>query len=85
MAQLGKEQETLDRVSKTQEMVYELTVGEVMTSKMITVGPDQRMSEFRVLLRENRISGTPVVENGRLVGMVSIRSEEHTSELQSLS
>jgi len=72
MAQQGKEQETLDRVSKTQEMVYELTVGEVMTLKMVTVGPDQSMSEFRVLLRDNRISGTPVVENGKLVGMVSI-------------
>jgi CBS domain-containing protein/anti-sigma regulatory factor (Ser/Thr protein kinase) len=72
MAQLGKEQGTLDRVTKTQEMVYEITVGEVMAPKMVTVGPDQTMSEFRLLLRDNRISGTPVVENGKLVGMVSI-------------
>ena len=62
----------LDRVTKTQEMVYEITVGEVMASKMVTVGPEQAMSEFRLLLRDNRISGTPVVENGKLVGMVSI-------------
>jgi CBS domain-containing protein/anti-sigma regulatory factor (Ser/Thr protein kinase) len=72
MAQLGKEQGTLDRVTKTQEMVYEITVGEVMAPKMVTAGPDQTMSEFRLLLRDNRISGTPVVENGKLVGMVSI-------------
>ncbi len=72
MAQIGKEQGTLDRVTKTQEMVYEVTVGEVMALKMVTVGPDQTMSEFRLLLRDNRISGTPVVENGKLVGMVSI-------------
>jgi CBS domain-containing protein/anti-sigma regulatory factor (Ser/Thr protein kinase) len=72
MAQLGKEQGTLDRVTKTQEMVYEITVGEVMAPKMVFVGPDQTMSEFRLLLRDNRISGTPVVENGKLVGMVSI-------------
>jgi CBS domain-containing protein/anti-sigma regulatory factor (Ser/Thr protein kinase) len=72
MALPGKEQDTTDRVTKTQEMVYELTVGEVMATKMVTVGPDQTMSEFRLVLRDNRISGTPVVENGKLVGMVSI-------------
>ena len=72
MTQQTKEQRTLDRLTKTQEMVYEVTVGEVMASKMVAVGPDQTMSEFRLLLRDNRISGTPVVENGKLVGMVSI-------------
>ncbi len=72
MAQQGKEQETPDRLTKTQEMVYELTVGEVMSPKMVTVGPEQTMAEFRLILRDNRISGTPVVENGKLVGMVSI-------------
>jgi CBS domain-containing protein/anti-sigma regulatory factor (Ser/Thr protein kinase) len=72
MAQLSKEQGTLDRVTKTQEMVYEITVGEVMAPKMVFAGPDQTMSEFRLLLRDNRISGTPVVENGKLVGMISI-------------
>ncbi len=61
-----------DRVSKTQEMVYEVTVGEVMAPKMVTVMPDQTMVEFRLILRDNRISGTPVVERGKLVGMVSI-------------
>ena len=30
------------------------------------------MAEFRVILRDNRLSGTPVVENGKLVGMISI-------------
>src|SRR5512140_48658 len=72
MALQGKEQGTQDRVSKTQEMVYEMTVGEVMATKMVSVGPEQSMSEFRAILRDNRISGTPVVENEKLVGMVSI-------------
>ena len=72
MAHQGKEQETLDRVSKTQEMVYELTVGEVMATKIVSVSPEQTMADLRLLLRDNRISGTPVVENGKLVGMISI-------------
>jgi CBS domain-containing protein/anti-sigma regulatory factor (Ser/Thr protein kinase) len=53
-------------------MVYELTVGEVMPPTMVTVSPEQTMAEFRVILRDNRLSGTPVVENGKLVGLVSI-------------
>ena len=72
MTEQDKEQETLDRVSKTQEMVYEVTVGEVMALKMVSVSPDQTMAELRLILRDNRISGTPVVEQGKLVGMVSI-------------
>lgn len=61
-----------DRVTKTQEMVYEITVGEVMAAKVLTVGPDQTMSDVRIFMRDNRFSGAPVVENGKLVGMVSI-------------
>src|SRR5574341_554208 len=72
MTQQGTEQGMPGQVTKTQEMVYEVTVGEVMAPKMVMVGPDQTMSEFRLILRDNRISGTPVVENGKLVGMVSI-------------
>ncbi len=72
MARQDKEWGTQDRVSKTQEMVYEITVGEVMASRVFTVGPDQTMSELRLIMRDNRISGAPVVEAGKLVGMVSI-------------
>ena len=72
MTQQVKHRASQDRISRTQEMVYEMTVGEVMAPNMVTVRPDQTMAEFRVLLRDNKISGTPVVENGRLVGMISI-------------
>ena len=30
------------------------------------------MADLRIIMRDNRISGTPVVEDGRLVGMISI-------------
>ncbi len=72
MAQQFKHHTPVDRVTKTQEMVYEITVGEVMAKTIYTVRPDQTMSELRVLMRDNRISGAPVVENGKLVGMISI-------------
>ncbi len=72
MVQQFKHRATLDKISRTQEMVYEMTVGEVMASTMVTVHPGQTMAEFRSILRNNKISGTPVVENGKLVGMISI-------------
>jgi len=72
MEQQYKEQGATDRVTKTQEMVYEITVGEVMSTTVVTVRPDQTMAELSSLLKDNRITGTPVVEDGKLVGMVSI-------------
>ncbi len=63
---------TEPKLTKTQELVYEIRVEEVMTGDMVTVRPDQTMADVRVIMRDNRISGTPVVENGKLVGMVSI-------------
>jgi len=53
-------------------MVYEMKVAEVMINKVITVRPDARMSELRDIFRTNRISGLPVVSEGKLVGLVSL-------------
>jgi CBS domain-containing protein/anti-sigma regulatory factor (Ser/Thr protein kinase) len=53
-------------------MVYELRVGGVMQRDVISVGPSTPMSELRDILRANRISGVPVVEQERLVGVVSV-------------
>jgi len=59
-------------ITKVQELVYEMKVEQVMTKDIITVSPHNLMSELRVLLRDKRISGVPVVENDRLVGLISI-------------
>jgi CBS domain-containing protein/anti-sigma regulatory factor (Ser/Thr protein kinase) len=59
-------------ITRVQELVYELKAGEVMTKKVVTVTPDTSMAELREVLRANRISGTPVVENGRMVGIISL-------------
>ena len=61
-----------EEVTKTEEMVYELLVREVMTRKVITVTPSTPMGDLREILRVNRISGTPVVEDNELVGIISI-------------
>lgn len=59
-------------ITRVQELIYELKIKQVMTSPVLTVTPDTRMSQFRELLRTHKFSGAPVVEEGRLVGIVSL-------------
>ncbi len=64
--------ENRKEITKLQELTYELKVGDAMTPRVITVSPDATMADFREALRANRISGTPVVEDGRMIGIVTI-------------
>jgi len=59
-------------ITKVQELIYELKVEQAMTKDVIRVHPKNRMGELREILRVNRISGTPVVDKDKLVGIVSI-------------
>jgi CBS domain-containing protein/anti-sigma regulatory factor (Ser/Thr protein kinase) len=65
---------TLDhkKPSKTQELTYELKVNQVMRKNVTTLKPDSTMNDVRRILRNNKISGIPVVDNDRLVGIVTI-------------
>ena len=58
--------------TKVQELVYELIVSDAMIRNMITAPPEMLMSELREILRSNRISGTPVIDGDKLVGIISI-------------
>jgi len=60
------------KVGKTQELVYELKVEEAMQRNIFTVGPEDTMDDVRNILREHKISGTPVTVDDELVGIVSI-------------
>lgn len=59
-------------VTKLQELTYELKVNDAMTREVATVTPETTMAEFREVLRVHRISGTPVLDDGQLVGIVSL-------------
>jgi CBS domain-containing protein len=59
-------------ITKLHELTYELKVGDAMSRNVITVSPETTMNEFREIMRANSISGTPVVRDGRLIGIVSI-------------
>jgi CBS domain-containing protein len=46
-------------------------IGEVMTRNVVTVGPDTDLNEVARTMLERRIGGLPVVEHGRLVGIIT--------------
>jgi CBS domain-containing protein len=48
-------------------------VGDIMTSPVIVVRPEQTTEDCMVLMGANHLRHLPVVDGGRLVGMVSIR------------
>jgi len=60
------------KISKIQELIYEISVGQVMKKNVVTVGPQTPMSQLRAILLEKRISGTPVVEEDKLIGIISL-------------
>jgi acetoin utilization protein AcuB len=47
------------------------TCGQVMTSPPITCAPDTPVSQLATMMLEHRIDSIPVVQNGRLTGLVT--------------
>ncbi len=60
------------KFTKVQELIYELPIERVMKKEVIKVSPETSMTELKEVLRINRISGVPVVDGERLVGVISI-------------
>lgn len=58
--------------TKIQELLYELTVGAVMTANVVTLEAEEEMEAAKELMRLHRISGLPVMCAGKLAGVVSV-------------
>lgn len=69
---MPKTVENSGSADKLQMLVYELDVESAMTKDIVTVDPESSVESLREVLRSNRISGVPVTEAGRLIGIVSI-------------
>lgn len=50
----------------------ETPVWQIMSSPVVTVAPDQDVRQCMQLMTHRRIRHLPVVENGRMVGVISI-------------
>jgi len=47
-------------------------VSDLMTSNILTVSPTQTIDDCMAMITDNRVRHLPVVEKGRLVGIISI-------------
>ncbi|MGZ9235228.1 MAG: CBS domain-containing protein [Anaerolineales bacterium] len=59
-------------INRVEELSYDLKTHDVMTTTLRTASPEMRLSQVLDLLRINRISGVPVLEDGNLVGIISL-------------
>jgi CBS domain-containing protein len=49
------------------------TAGEMMTEDVLTVAPDDKIEDVADLMTKKKMKRFPVVEDGRLVGIITIR------------
>ena len=59
-------------INRVEELSYDLKISDVMTAALKSASPDMLLSQVLEILRLKRISGLPVVENDRLVGVISL-------------
>ncbi len=54
------------------EMLFDLKVRDVMHKELITAERDDPLQKIQAIMRENRISGVPIIDKRRLIGLVSM-------------
>ncbi len=60
-----------DRTEAELKKISGTTVAEIMTATVRTVGPEARLDTVAALMVEEHLSVVPVVDGGRLVGVVT--------------
>ena len=66
------ERDVVRRLDERGADLLGLAVSEIMTSVVVTCSPSDVINDLSVLMTENRVRHVPVIENGELVGIVSI-------------
>ena len=66
------ERDYLRRIALEGRTSRETRVSEVMTSDLVTVGPDTEIDECLATMTRRKIRHLPVLRDGRLAGIVSI-------------
>jgi CBS domain-containing protein len=66
------ERDMLDRVLNNSKVTKEAAVTNIMSKPVVTACPNMRAGDAAKLMIEHNIKKLPVVENGRLMGIVSL-------------
>jgi len=65
------ERDILTDVVATGKNADEVKVSEIMTPNIVTITPDKTLEEAADIMTENNIKKLPVVDQGRLIGIVT--------------
>lgn len=52
-------------------LLSRLTVGEIMTRSVVTIGPDRPAREGAQLMLDHKIGALPVLDDGHLIGIIT--------------
>lgn len=67
-----EKKEPLQSSLRVQELIYGLKISEVMTKKVFAVSRNCSMRDVQQIMKNNGITGVPVVDSRRVVGFVSM-------------
>lgn len=66
------ERDVVRRLNERGAELLHAPISEIMTTTVVTCGPTEGVDSLAAIMTERRIRHMPVVEGGRLVGIVSI-------------
>lgn len=72
MVGIISERDYVRRVALFERSAFATTVGEIMTADVITVSPKDGTQHCMQLMTDKRLRHLPVVEDGQLLGLLSI-------------
>ena len=90
LAGIVSERDVVRKLHERGADLLQQPVSEIMTTLVATCAPSDSLDSLSVLMTKNRVRHIPVLENGRLAGIVSIgdvvkrRMEELEAEQQQL-
>jgi len=66
-----------ESITRSEELAYELRINEVMTRNVRAASPQMQMKDVVEIFRKTGISGMPVTDDGRLIGIISMEDIFH--------
>jgi CBS domain-containing protein len=72
IAGIFSERDFARKVAKTRNLSLDVPVSELMTKDVFVISPEETIDECMALMSSSKIRHLPVIENEKLVGLISI-------------
>jgi CBS domain-containing protein/anti-sigma regulatory factor (Ser/Thr protein kinase) len=75
---------TNQEITRVQELIYTSKVETVMEPEVLVLAPDMTVADAKSFMKRKRISGAPVMEDDRIIGILSVTDVIATMERRKL-